>query len=132
MQRAFCILPQPRRMEVLCQAFFQESGSSAEIREVHVVPVPFAPGEAILFKDADHGAFRRDGVGVHAGIPGGAHPYHAVPRLGIGVGADVPGIMILRHLADRLGVENITVSDYGVREGYLHRNIHPSLAEGPV
>ena len=39
----------------------------------------------------------------------------------------VPGIMILRYLADRFGVENITVSHYGVREGYLHQKIQPSL-----
>ena len=35
----------------------------------------------------------------------------------------VPGIMILRYLADRFDVENITVSHYGVREGYLRRKI---------
>ena len=39
----------------------------------------------------------------------------------------VPGIMILQYLADRFQVEDITVSHYGVREGYLRRNIQPSL-----
>lgn len=38
----------------------------------------------------------------------------------------VPGIMLLRYLADRFGVEDITVSHYGVREGYLRRKIQPS------
>ena len=39
----------------------------------------------------------------------------------------VPGIMILQYLADRFDVEEITVSHYGVREGYLRRKIQPSL-----
>lgn len=41
----------------------------------------------------------------------------------------VPGIMILRYLADRFDVESITVSHYGVREGYLCRKIQPSFCE---
>lgn len=44
----------------------------------------------------------------------------------------VPGIMILQYLADRFQVEDITVSHYGVREGYLRRNIQPSLCVDPV
>lgn len=39
----------------------------------------------------------------------------------------IPGIMVLRYLADRYGVEDITVSHYGVREGYLLQNIQPSV-----
>lgn len=39
----------------------------------------------------------------------------------------VPGIMILRYLAGRFDVKDITVSSYGVREGYLRRKIQPSL-----
>ncbi|MDO4318632.1 MAG: hypothetical protein Q4C48_10585 [Lachnospiraceae bacterium] len=39
----------------------------------------------------------------------------------------VPGIMILRYLVNRFAVEDITVSHYGVREGYLRRKIQPSL-----
>ena len=41
----------------------------------------------------------------------------------------VPGIMILRYLVDRFDVESITVSHYGVREGYLRRKIQPSMPE---
>ena len=41
----------------------------------------------------------------------------------------VPGIMILRYLVDRFDVESITVSHYGVREGYLRRKIQPSFCE---
>ena len=33
----------------------------------------------------------------------------------------VPGVMLLRYLANRYDAEDITVSHYGVREGYLHR-----------
>lgn len=43
----------------------------------------------------------------------------------------VPGLMILRNLTERFGVQDITVSQYGVREGYLHQRILPSLAEQP-
>lgn len=39
----------------------------------------------------------------------------------------VPGVMILRYLASRYDVQDITVSHYGVREGYLHRMIQPTL-----
>ncbi|MDY5510062.1 Ppx/GppA phosphatase family protein [Dysosmobacter sp.] len=39
----------------------------------------------------------------------------------------VPGVMVLRFLAERYGVEDITVSHYGVREGYLRRKIQPSV-----
>lgn len=41
----------------------------------------------------------------------------------------VPGVMILRYLANRYGVQDITVSHYGVREGYLRRKIQPSLPD---
>jgi len=41
----------------------------------------------------------------------------------------VPGVMVLRYLADRFGAEDITVSRYGAREGYLRRNIQPSMTE---
>nr|WP_325195858.1 hypothetical protein [uncultured Oscillibacter sp.] len=41
----------------------------------------------------------------------------------------VPGIMILRYLVDRFDVESITVSHYGVREGYLRQKIQPSMPE---
>lgn len=41
----------------------------------------------------------------------------------------IPGVMVLQYLADRYGVEEITVSHYGVREGYLRRNIQPSLSD---
>ena len=41
----------------------------------------------------------------------------------------VPGVMVLQYLADRYGVKDITVSHYGVREGYLRRKIQPSMSE---
>lgn len=41
----------------------------------------------------------------------------------------VPGVMLLRYLADRYAVEDITVSHYGVREGYLSQAIQPSLPD---
>ena len=41
----------------------------------------------------------------------------------------IPGVMILRYLVDRFDVESITVSHYGVREGYLRRKIQPSFCE---
>ena len=44
----------------------------------------------------------------------------------------VPGIMILQYLAGRFDVEDITVSHYGVREGYLRRKIQPSLLADQV
>lgn len=43
----------------------------------------------------------------------------------------VPGVMILRYLADRYGVQDISVSPYGVREGYLRRKIQPALPDNP-
>lgn len=39
----------------------------------------------------------------------------------------IPGVMILFHIADQLEVEDITVSHYGVREGYLKEKIQPYL-----
>jgi len=39
----------------------------------------------------------------------------------------IPGIMILTHLINFYNAEIITVSSYGVREGYLRRFIQPSL-----
>ena len=39
----------------------------------------------------------------------------------------VPGVMVLQHLADKFEVTDITVSRYGVREGYLRRKIQPSV-----
>lgn len=39
----------------------------------------------------------------------------------------IPGVMVLRYLADRFGAADITVSHYGAREGYLRRNIQPSV-----
>ena len=41
----------------------------------------------------------------------------------------VPGVMVLQYLTDRYDVKDITVSHYGVREGYLRRRIQPSLPE---
>lgn len=35
----------------------------------------------------------------------------------------IPGLLILKYIADRLGVKSISVSKYGVREGYLCKNI---------
>ena len=35
----------------------------------------------------------------------------------------------LPYLADRFDVESITVSHYGVREGYLCQKIQPSIAK---
>ncbi len=43
----------------------------------------------------------------------------------------VPGLMILQYLADRFAAEDITVSHYGVREGYLRQRIQPGLPETP-
>ncbi|MGM9663045.1 MAG: hypothetical protein ACI3WR_08160 [Oscillospiraceae bacterium] len=39
----------------------------------------------------------------------------------------VPGVMILRYLAERWEVSDITVSRFGVREGYLRWRIQPML-----
>ena len=39
----------------------------------------------------------------------------------------VPGIMVLQYLAERFEVEDVTISHYGVREGYLRQKIQPSL-----
>lgn len=41
----------------------------------------------------------------------------------------IPGIMVLQFIARRYGVKEITISRYGVREGYLLRKIQPSLPE---
>lgn len=35
----------------------------------------------------------------------------------------VPGYLILQYIAERFGAKEITISDYGVREGYLCRKI---------
>lgn len=39
----------------------------------------------------------------------------------------VPGVLLLRCLMDRYGAESVTVSHYGVREGYLRRKIQREL-----
>lgn len=39
----------------------------------------------------------------------------------------VPGVLLLGYLMDRYGAQTVTVSHYGVREGYLHQKIQPSL-----
>lgn len=39
----------------------------------------------------------------------------------------IPGIMVLWYLAEKFRVSDITVSHYGVREGYLRRKIQPSV-----
>ena len=39
----------------------------------------------------------------------------------------IPGLLLLRYLAGRYRVSDITVSRYGVREGYLRRRIQPAL-----
>lgn len=41
----------------------------------------------------------------------------------------VPGVLLLRYLMERYGVEEVTVSHYGVREGYLHQKIQPALPD---
>ena len=41
----------------------------------------------------------------------------------------VPGLMILRYLADRFDAAEITISRYGVREGYLLQKIQPTLSD---
>lgn len=41
----------------------------------------------------------------------------------------IPGILILNYLADQYEIQDITVSRYGVREGYLHQKIQSSLSE---
>lgn len=41
----------------------------------------------------------------------------------------IPGIMILTHLINLYNAEIITVSSYGVREGYLRRFVQPSLVD---
>ena len=40
----------------------------------------------------------------------------------------IPGVMVLRYLADRFDVKDITVSHYGVREGYLLQKIQPTVS----
>ncbi len=39
----------------------------------------------------------------------------------------IPGLMILQYLAERYGAKDVTVSHYGVREGYLRRRIQPAV-----
>ncbi len=39
----------------------------------------------------------------------------------------IPGLMVLQYLAERYGAKDVTVSHYGVREGYLHRRIQPTV-----
>ena len=39
----------------------------------------------------------------------------------------IPGVMVLQYLTDRFDTAEITVSHYGVREGYLRRTIQPGL-----
>lgn len=39
----------------------------------------------------------------------------------------IPGIMILQYLVQRYDVSDITVSHYGVREGYLRQKIQPTM-----
>lgn len=41
----------------------------------------------------------------------------------------VPGLLILKYLVNRFGVETITISSYGVREGYLSKIIQPTLSD---
>lgn len=41
----------------------------------------------------------------------------------------VPGVLLLRYLMDCYGAESVTVSHYGVREGYLHQKIQPTLPD---
>ncbi|MGM9604349.1 MAG: phosphatase [Faecousia sp.] len=43
----------------------------------------------------------------------------------------VPGVMILRYLVDRYSTVDVTVSSFGVREGYLSQMIQPFLADIP-
>ena len=40
-----------------------------------------------------------------------------------------PGVLLLRHLMDQYGAQTVTVSHYGVREGYLHQKIQPALPD---
>ena len=39
----------------------------------------------------------------------------------------IPGVMVLQYLTGRFDTAEITVSHYGVREGYLRRTIQPGL-----
>ena len=41
----------------------------------------------------------------------------------------IPGLMILQYLVERFQVEDITVSHYGVREGYIQQKIQPTMSE---
>ncbi len=41
----------------------------------------------------------------------------------------IPGLMVLQYLVERCGAKDVTVSHYGVREGYLHRRIQPTVPE---
>ncbi|MDO4493515.1 MAG: hypothetical protein Q4C53_06490 [Clostridia bacterium] len=44
----------------------------------------------------------------------------------------VPGLLLLRYLMEHYGAQTVTVSCYGVREGYLIRKIQPTLPEAQV
>lgn len=41
----------------------------------------------------------------------------------------VPGVLLLCYLMDQYGAQAVTVSHYGVREGYLHQKIQPALPD---
>lgn len=41
----------------------------------------------------------------------------------------VPGVLLLTSLMDRYGAQTVTVSHYGVREGYLHQKIQPAMQQ---
>lgn len=41
----------------------------------------------------------------------------------------VPGVLLLLYLMDQYGAQTVTVSHYGVREGYLHQKIQPALPD---
>lgn len=41
----------------------------------------------------------------------------------------VPDVLLLRYLMVQYGAQKVTFSHYGVREGYLHQKIQPSLPD---
>ena len=41
----------------------------------------------------------------------------------------LPGVLLLLYLMDQYGAQTVTVSHYGVREGYLHQKIQPALPD---
>ena len=41
----------------------------------------------------------------------------------------LPGLLLLLYLMDQYGAQTVTVSHYGVREGYLHQKIQPALPD---